>query len=468
MRYENKTKEQLVEEINKLKRELEASRGEGPGSIEGGEVEYEKLQRIVYEIAKKTTNSDNLDELLRAIKTLLSEALDTTNFFVAFYDRVKDELLLPYFEDAKDKFYAAAAKGTLTYYMISKNTPLLLTLEEMESMSNEGLIDVVGTPSKVWLGCPINLGGGDKGAIVLQDYEKKDTFTKKHLEILKFVSGQIELAIQRKRYEEEMRRLISELHLSNKTMEEDAKTLMELNQKLTESERELKILNETKDKFFSIISHDLKNPFNVMVTLTKYLSDNFDQIDREDLKNGLIDIKNSVNRSFELLTNLLDWARSQTGKIKFSPKDVSIYELIISSIYLLKINADKKNIKLKMDVHTDLHIMADYNMLETIIRNLISNAIKFTKEGGTVTVKAIKQHQNTQIIVKDTGVGISKEDIEKLFRIDVSHTTVGTGEEKGTGLGLILCKEFAEKHGGTVSVTSQVGKGSTFIITIPN
>ncbi len=468
MCYTNKTKAQLIDRIIELEREFEKKRGDISSNYEHSPTENDKVQKIVYEIAKKVTTTDNLDELLYAIKQLLSEALDTTNFYIAFYDKVEDMLILPYFADTRDEFHQVPAKGTLTFYMIQKGTPLLINAEQMEDLERRGLIGDVGTPSQVWLGCPINLGGGEKGAIALQDYDNPDAFTIKHLEILEFISGQIELAIQRKRYEEELRRLVKELHQSNKTMEEDAITLMELNQKLTDSERELKLLNETKDKFFSIISHDLKNPFNVMLTLSKYLSENFDTLDLEDIKNGIMDIKNSANRSFDLLTNLLDWARSQTGKITYNPRNVSLYEIAISSVYLLKMLADKKNIKLKADVDPEIQLVADYNMLETIIRNLMTNAIKFTNEGGTVTLKAIKKKMHTEIIVKDTGVGISKEDIKKLFRIDVSHTTVGTGEEKGTGLGLILCKEFAGKHGGTITVSSELGKGSSFIVIIPN
>ncbi len=274
-------------------------------------------------------------------------------------------------------------------------------------------------------------------------------------------------------YSEIMKAQQIELKNVNREMEEsrekiifDANKLMHLNQKLIDSENELKQLNMTKDKFFSIIAHDLKNPFASMKNLSDMLHDNYSLLDEEDKQELIASMKTTSQRIFELLENLLTWSRSQRGIIQFNPDNVTPAFVAQNNFDLLAENAANKKIRLINDISSELEIVADSNLLSTIIRNLTSNAIKFTPEQGQITIGAEDKGSFVEFCVKDTGIGISEEDKHKLFRIDISHTTIGTGQEKGTGLGLILCKEFVEKHGGRIWVESTLGEGTTFKFTI--
>ncbi len=236
---------------------------------------------------------------------------------------------------------------------------------------------------------------------------------------------------------------------------------------LKESENELRELNATKDKFFSIIAHDMKNPFNTLLNSAALLKDNYYDYPAVDKLDRILDIYESSLHLYKLLENLLQWSRSQTGRLSHDPDEFDLYEAAFNTTYLLKNAALKKDIQLSTDIKPETYVYADYNMLNTILRNLVSNAIKFTNSNGKVTISAEDKEKFVEISVKDTGIGISQENIKKLFRIDISYTTKGTYDETGTGLGLILCKEFIEKNGGTLKVDTIENVGSNFSFTIP-
>ncbi|MBI5324771.1 MAG: tetratricopeptide repeat-containing sensor histidine kinase [Ignavibacteriae bacterium] len=248
---------------------------------------------------------------------------------------------------------------------------------------------------------------------------------------------------------------------------EKNKDLEVINERLTESEKHLKELNATKDKFFSIIAHDLINPFNAFMETTKFLYENYNKISVNEIKELLGDITDSAKNLHTLLENLLQWSRTQTGKIVFNPDNVNIKYIIDNIFYLLKLNAEKKKISLEYSVEENTIVYADPFMLTTIMRNLISNALKFTNEGGKIKVISRENHNYIEIDVTDNGVGISPDYIDKLFRVDIQLSTLGTKQEQGTGLGLVLCKEFVERNGGKINVESEPGKGSTFKFTLP-
>jgi signal transduction histidine kinase len=178
-------------------------------------------------------------------------------------------------------------------------------------------------------------------------------------------------------------------------------------------------------------------------------------------------MQNSANLSHNLLQNLLQWSRSQTGRIDFSPRIINIHDLVNQNFELLKQTAAKKEISLVNEVDKIINIEADEDMTDTIFRNLITNAIKFTPEGGSIKIDATQQGSMALINVSDTGVGMDEETKSKLFRLDVNHSSLGTSQEKGTGLGLILCKEFVEKHNGKIWIESSKGEGTTFTFTLP-
>jgi signal transduction histidine kinase len=230
---------------------------------------------------------------------------------------------------------------------------------------------------------------------------------------------------------------------------------------------ELKELNASKDKFFSIIAHDLKNPFSSIIGISEILKEETKASANFVLENYATIINNSAVQTFMLLENLLEWANSQRGKIQFTPVSIDLNVLISEEFNILYDRAKEKRIELINSLQDNLMIIADKNMIKTILRNLISNAIKFTNKNGEVEVKALINNVNLEISVSDNGIGMSEEIKVKLFKLDGNLSTRGTEDEKGTGLGLILCKEFVEKHGGKIWVESEEGKGSVFRFTIP-
>jgi PAS domain S-box-containing protein len=231
---------------------------------------------------------------------------------------------------------------------------------------------------------------------------------------------------------------------------------------------ELHKLNSEKDKFLSIIAHDLKSPFNAIVGFSELLIDKANNNDLEEVKVFADTILKSSQRVMDLLTNLMIWSLSQTGRMNFNPEYFDLVSLIDENIQLFYDIADQKKITISREIEGNISVFADGDMISTIMRNLISNAIKFTTPGGKIILSVVKNQNEIKVSVKDTGVGISKAFVEKLFRIDENFTTRGTQNEQGTGLGLILCKEFIEKHGGIIGVESEPGKGSTFFFTVPN
>jgi signal transduction histidine kinase len=245
------------------------------------------------------------------------------------------------------------------------------------------------------------------------------------------------------------------------------KILQAANEKVSEQNILLQNLNATKDKFFSIIGHDVKGPLNSLTSFSGLLINHWDSLTKEEIQMLAKDLDKSLKNLFVLLENLLEWSRSQTGNIEFKPEEFDVSILLKENEDLLKTQAQNKKINLVNNAVAELKIASHRHSINTVVRNFLSNAIKFTPEGGTITLKAEKQEKGIKISVSDTGVGMSEKVIQKLFRIDSKHSTIGTADEKGTGLGLILCKEFIEKNGGQIGVESEVGKGSVFYFVLP-
>ena len=236
---------------------------------------------------------------------------------------------------------------------------------------------------------------------------------------------------------------------------------------LQESEIKLKEANAAKDKFFSIIAHDLRNPFNAVIGFSNILRESIHDLEIAEIYEYIGYINESALNAYTLLGNLLDWARSQTNSIQFEPMAMDIQEIIQATLVILSGEATKKNISISSTVPEGCGVMADSNMVSAVIRNLVSNAIKFTRPGGFVSIFSSRSEGCQVFTIEDDGIGIHEKDIDKLFRIDTKLYTKGTAEESGTGLGLILCKEFVEKNAGTIRVESEYGKGSRFIFTLP-
>lgn len=245
------------------------------------------------------------------------------------------------------------------------------------------------------------------------------------------------------------------------------KELNEANQNLLKSEKKLMAINASKDKFFSIISHDLRNPFASISSFSRIIKRDIKSMSQQELIELVSEMDASILKINNLLDNLLMWSRSQSGKNIFFSQSISLLEVVNDNIELFSASAKEKGVSLKSEVSKGISVYADKNMLDTIIRNLISNAVKYSKSDGIVSVTAITKGQNAVISIIDNGVGISDEDKIKLFNSELFHSTYGTNEEKGSGLGLKICKEFVEKLGGEITFESQQGVGSEFTFSVP-
>ena len=267
---------------------------------------------------------------------------------------------------------------------------------------------------------------------------------------------------------EELNKSNTLLEERQKQIENQSEELLSQKEELVEMNNKLYELNASKDKFFSIIAHDLKNPFNTILGLSELLKDEIKSGNLETIDEYSGMIYNSTVQTLRLLENLLEWANSQRGKISFNPVPINLRELSNEEFGTLNDMAIKKNIELKNSFNDNLTIIADKNMIKTVLRNLISNAIKFTHKNGKVEIKSMIINNQVEISVSDSGIGMTKETSAKLFRIDANLSICGTENEKGTGLGLFLCKEFVEKHGGKIWVESEYGKGSVFKLVLPS
>lgn len=234
-----------------------------------------------------------------------------------------------------------------------------------------------------------------------------------------------------------------------------------------ESEEKLIHLNADKDRFITILSHDLKSPFNTILGFLSLLLTNIHKYDIEKIEKQLNIINNTAQNTFELLEDILLWARAQSGKIPFKPRKVDFREIYAAVTKSLINQANKKGIAINCFEHEKTVLMADVDMVKTILRNLISNAIKFSNEKGQISIYTENNPSDITITVSDNGTGIDKDNQSKLWELSQLYTTTGTANEKGTGLGLLLCKEFIEKHGGKIWVESEPGKGSDFKFTLP-
>lgn len=243
--------------------------------------------------------------------------------------------------------------------------------------------------------------------------------------------------------------------------------LNQTNQRLVESEKHLIETNATKDKFFSIISHDLRNPFASIVSFSRILKRDIQNLGQDELQDLARELDKSVLKINNLLENLLQWSRTQTGKMKFFPEYIAVNDLIRDNLNLFSGNAREKGITLVDSVDPDLVVFADQNMTNTVVRNLLSNALKYSDSGSKIEITGEVKDKKAYLTIHDEGVGMTPEQLGQLWSVNTIHTTYGTRDEKGSGLGLLLCKEFIEKQGGTISVDSEKDKGTRFTFSLP-
>jgi PAS domain S-box-containing protein len=395
----------------------------------------ERIREALFQISEMAYTTSDMNTLYKKIHEVISELMPAKNIFIALYNERTDVLSFPYNIDENDQMKESSKRGRgLTEYVLRTGKAILIDYEKFWELAKKGEIENVETPPLIWLGVPLKLFEKTFGVIAVRDYNNPKAYNDDDMQILTFVSEQIAQVIERKRNSEEIKRYTEELKQSN----------------------------NTKDKFFSIIAHDLKNPFITLLGFSELLLSDYADLSDDERIYYIQEMKKSADISHNLLQNLLQWSRSQTGRIEFNPHDVDLLKLVSGIIELLKATAEKKEINMTYNISPGLFVVADEDMLNTIIRNLLTNSLKFTRKGGLVSVEAELNGNYVNISVKDTGVGMCDKVRQNLFRMDVSQSTFGTDNEAGTGLGLLLCKEFIEKHGGKITVQSELDKGSIF------
>lgn len=306
--------------------------------------------------------------------------------------------------------------------------------------------------------------------LIMQDTNEKIFWSRisavplKDDEILCF----IEDIDDKKRAEEEQRALLDALRLSNQKIEQTLQEKDNLINELQDTQNQLQETIKAKDKFFSIISHDLRGPFSGFLGLTDMMAKDLEDLSLRELRKMSQAIYKSANSVYKLLDDLLQWSRLQLGKIPYNPEKITLKEIVNNSLYTLRELAHNKEIALSIDVPDDFVVYCDRNMITGVIRNLVTNGIKFTNRGGWIKIFVNKVEGGfAEIAVADNGVGIADEIKDKIFRLDAQVSTKGTEKETGSGLGLILCKEFVEKHGGIMYFNSKENEGTTFFFTLP-
>lgn len=257
-----------------------------------------------------------------------------------------------------------------------------------------------------------------------------------------------------------IRNLQQELREKNVALEQYVTLLAERNEQLEE-------VNASKDRFFSIIAHDLRDPFTGLLGLSQVITEEFERYPPQKIKEMIMTLRGMSETLYALLDNLLTWSRVQRGMIEYHPQTIDVQKVVTRNVAIFTSNAEQKQITLSTAIQEWTTAYADKKMVDTIIRNLLSNALKFTHSGGNIEVSATQNGNYVTVSVADTGIGIDEKHIPKLFRIDAQYKRIGTANEKGTGLGLILCQEFVERNGGKIWAESTVEKGTTFRFTLP-
>jgi PAS domain S-box-containing protein len=391
----------------------------------------EMENHIHFDITRGITSTSNLDELLKLIHFSLGKAVYADNCFIALHNQKTGLFSFPYFVDKMDKKPLPASLGK----------PLLLSEEVLHDLENKNEVELIGSPSPSWVGIPLQTSLNTIGVLVLQHYEKEDIYSPGDVGFLHSIGNQIAIAIERKISEEEIK----------------------------QKNNLLLFLNAEKDKFFSILAHDLRNPLSSFVAASQILNDDFNKMKSEEIQEITARMNWSAKNIYTLLDNLLEWAQLQRGGLVFIPEKLNLKKKFESCIEVLSDITREKEIAITVSVREENEVFADSHMLDTIIRNIISNALKFTGRGGKINIHATQDNDNQiEIMISDSGIGMTPGLINKLFHLNERVSRKGTDGEASSGLGLLLCKEFIEKHAGRIWVESEEGQGSTFFFSLPS
>jgi ligand-binding sensor domain-containing protein/signal transduction histidine kinase len=393
------------------------------------------------EIGQKITENLTVETIINTVYQNLNTLMDASVLAVGIYND----------ENRRLDFYGTIAKGELLdFHYDSINETYLPSVQcflnkkeivyhsKSQYLQNASTEIKIGDMPESMIYLPLLKAENATGVLTVQSFAE-NAYNDYHISILRNIAIYLSIAL------------------------ENADTFRLVKQQ----NFDLQESNATKDKLFSIISHDLKNPFAVILSLSETLSGSFKALEQDELEESLKMMKSSAQKVYELLANLLTWSRSQLGNIQYNPEKLKLEPIVSEISELFRNQYELKNIKFDAEIDPNLKVWADSNMLKTVMRNLISNAIKYTNNGGIINVSGNEKNEYIEIVIMDNGVGIQEDTIGKLFKMEHKISSPGTYGERGTGLGLILCKEFVEKQGGEIWLTSELGKGSAFYFTIP-
>ncbi len=334
--------------------------------------------------------------------------------------------------------------------------PKLIVLDNLKVKENELAFEysyIMNESKNLWLFCFSSIDYDDDNFARYYGWDIDITDRKTAIDSVKLFS-------------DELNNAITDLRIVQEHLEEQMFYQNNLIDEISSTKEELEKSNIEKDKFFSIIAHDLRSPFSGFLGLTKMLDESIDFLETDELKELAKMLKDSASITYALLENLLEWSRIQRNVINFEPSETNLFFLISNVVQLQKANLDKKDISVNLNVDSSLVINVDQNMINTVLRNLLSNAVKFTPHNGVIHIIAIDEEFFVKMQIKDSGIGMPDKIKENLFNIGAKTSREGTDGESSSGLGLLLCKEYVEKHSGEIWVESEENKGSTFIFTL--
>lgn len=400
------------------------------------------LQEILYHISTAALKQYSIQEIYPIIVHELNKIWDTNNFFIALYDKNKDTLSLPFFSDEKDNFYEIPTTKTITGWVIKKKTSVLLRDADLKMLEESGDIDLVGTQCKVWMGVPLKVENEIIGVMCLQDYNNENKFTHDDLYVMEFIANQIAMTLQRR------------MMLDN---------LIQARQKAEEAA-------QAKQQFMSTMSHEIRTPLNEVIGITNLLLQGNPRDDQMDFINTL---KFSGNHLLTLVNDVLDYNKIESGKLALEQMQFNLGNFLEEIMRSYSFRSKARNLKFDIIKLGPLpeEVIGDPIRLSQILSNLLSNALKFTNDGGiSVRIKELarKGRQTTlEFAVKDTGIGIQKEKHAYVFESFTQASADTTRQFGGTGLGLAICKKLIDLHGGSITLESEPGKGSTFTFVLP-
>ncbi len=405
----------------------------------------EKIRKIISEILDEANSGKHLYEVFKFIHKSISKLMKAENFYIAYHNREQNLLTFPYCVDKYDDDSTPKKLGKgLTEYVLRTGKSVLVDEKKDNELRQKGETELIGEQSEIWLGVPLKIQNKVIGVLVLQDYEDASTYSEIEQQILDVVAYPISRAIERKMVEIEREELIIQL----------------------------KELNASKDQLFSLISHDLRNPFHSLLGFADILTTEFDYLTKEEIKEYNTVINESAKNLYGMTNNLLHYSRYQLGKYEFRPRVMNVEEAFRIVLETQKHNIKRKDILLIKELDQNISVFADEELISIVLGNIVENAIKYSNAGGMVKISVEKididesDKSSVKIIIEDEGVGIPEENLVRIENKEM-FTTPGTIREFGIGLGLFLSRDFITMNKGKLQIKSEEGKGTTVSIDLP-